>query len=322
MAHDHHHHDGHRHHDHGAHGHAGHGHDHDHGPGHSHAPQVTRANARAVGGAALVTGFFMLVSIAGGVISGSLALLADAGHMLTDFASLALAWFGFKLAQRPSDWRHTYGFDRFAVLFAFVNGLALFVIAGFILYEAVERLLDTGRSVVYGDTMLAVAIVGLVANLFVFWMVSSADRHNLNVRAAMLHVAGDLLGSVAAVIAALVILWTSWMPIDTLLSVLIAGILAVGAWRVTRDAAHILLEGAPAGLEADRIAADLVAIAHVDAIEHVHIWSISQERPVITLQARISGCPDEHAVRDAIKARLAGHFGIAHSTVELLPPEG
>lgn len=308
----HHHGPGHRH-DHG-HDHSHHGHHHGHD--HHHAPAVTAANARAVGLAALLTGGFMAVELVGGLLSGSLALLADAGHMLTDFAALSLAWLAFRLARRPSDWKRSYGFDRFSVLAAFVNGIALFGIAAWIVWEALVRLMDPQP--VMGLPMLAIAAGGLAVNLVVLAIMLRADRANLNVRAAILHVTGDLLGSVAAIAAAGVILATGWTPIDPLLSVLVALIILKSAWGVTASAGHILLEGAPEGMEPNAIAEDLTAtVAGIAEIHHVHSWSISAERPVVTLHARLADGAAREAVRRAIKARLTERFGIDHATVEI-----
>ena len=186
-------------------------HHHSHAHGHSHVPKKERTIAIA----AALTGGFMLAELVGGILSGSLALLADAGHMLTDFASLMLAWFAFRIARRPADWKRTYGYDRFSVLAAFVNGLTLFAIAIWIVIEAIRRLSQPVE--VLGGLMLWVALAGLVVNIASFWVLTREDSDNLNIRAAALHVAGDLLGSVAAIVASLVILWTGWMPIDDFL---------------------------------------------------------------------------------------------------------
>ena len=155
-------------------------HNHSHGHGHSHG------NERAVGIAALLTGSFMLAEVAGGLISGSLALLADAGHMLTDFASLVLAWFAFRISRRPADWKRTYGFDRLSVLAAFVNGIALIALTIWISIEAVLRLLNPNP--VTGSIMMGVAVAGLVVNIIAFWVLTRAENDNLNLRAAALHV--------------------------------------------------------------------------------------------------------------------------------------
>ena len=294
----------------------GHDHSHDHGHGHSHAPTVSAGNERRVGLAALLTGGFMIAEVVGGIVSGSLALLADAGHMLTDFAALALAWFAFRLARRPADWRRTFGFDRFSVLVAFVNGLSLFAIAAFIIWEAVERL--QAPPAIAASTMLWVAVLGLGVNIFAFWLLFGADRGNLNVRGALAHVAGDLLGSVGTIAAAIIIMYTGWTAADPLLSVFVALIILRSAWTVTRDAAHILLEGAPAGLEADTVVADLSAnIDGVESIDHVHVWSINEARPMATLHARIRPDASSALVKKAIRERLQSRFHVDHATVEI-----
>jgi cobalt-zinc-cadmium efflux system protein len=289
-------------HDHGDHGHA---HDHRHG-----------ANERSVGLAALLTGGFMVAEVVGGLLAGSLALLADAGHMLTDFASLALAWIGFRLTRRPADWRRTYGFDRFAVLVAFVNGMALYAIAAWIVTEAVQRL--NSPVVVLGVPMLWIAAAGLGVNVLAFFVLRSGDKSNLNIRAAVLHVVGDLLGSVAAVVAAVVILATGWMPIDPLLSVVVALIILRSAWRVVADAGHILLEGSPPDIDSRALREQLrAALPFVLDVHHVHAWSISQERPMVTLHACVTlGTDSGVAVRE-IKRRLAQDFRITHATIEI-----
>ena len=305
--------------------HDGHGHRHDqdhdhaHDHGHSHAPSVNATNSRAIGWAALITGGFMVAELAGGLVSGSLALIADAGHMLTDFAALALAWFAFRLARRPGDWKRSYGFDRFSVLAAFVNGIALFAICGWILVEAAMRISEPAP--VLGGPMLAIAVGGLVVNLVVLAIMQRADPENLNIRAAMTHVIGDLLGSLAAIVAAGVILATGWTPIDPILSVLVALIILKSAWQVTHESGHILLEGAPAGLEPKTIANDLTEhVQGIDSVHHVHSWSISAERPIVTLHARTAPGIARHTARNAIKARLAERFDIDHATVEIEEP--
>ncbi len=295
-----------------AHHHAhGDGHGHGHAHGHHHA-----ANARALGTVAILTGAFLVVEAVGGWLSGSLALIADAGHMLTDFAALVMAWAAVRMARRPADARRTYGFDRVAVLAAFVNGLALFLIALWIGYEAWERL--SSPNPIAGKLMLAVAIAGLCVNVAAFWILTRGESANLNMRAAILHVAGDLLGSVAAIVAALVILWTGWTPIDPLLSVLVAVLILRSAASVVRDSAHILLEASPPGFDPAAVAADLTTtISGLEAVRHLHAWSISEERPIATLEAVVAPGTNSAAIRQAIKARLAERFGIDHATVEI-----
>lgn len=304
----------------------GRGHDHEPGQhGHSHGPALTkdtppeerRSKERAIAIAAVLTGGFMGAEIVGGLVSGSLALLADAGHMLTDFASLVLAWLAFRLARRPADWKRTYGFDRFSVLAAFVNGLALFAIAAWISVEALQRLRDPSE--VLGGLMLWVAVGGLAVNILAFWVLSRAEGDNLNVRAAALHVMGDLLGSFAAIVASLVIIWTGWTPIDPILSVLVALLILRSAWAVIRESGHILLEGAPPGFDARAVAAELeAALPGVARVQHVHAWSITQERPIATLEVELTAGADADDVRRAVKDRVRETTGMAHVTVEVV----
>ena len=301
-----------------------HGHDHgadrsesDHGHAdHRHAHHHHGANERSVGLAAVLTGGFMFAEIVGGVLAGSLALLADAGHMLTDFASLSLAWFAFRLTRRPADWRRTYGFDRFAVLVAFVNGIALFAIAAWIGVEAWRRLENPVE--VHGAPMFWVAATGLAVNVIVFFILRGGDKDNLNIRAAVLHVVGDLLGSVAAVVASIVILTTGWMPIDPLLSLVVGLIVLRSAWHVVAESGHILLEGSPAGFDSRAIGDDLrEALPYVLDVHHVHAWSISQERPMVTLHACVTENTDATVAVREIKRRLAKDFRITHATIEI-----
>lgn len=304
-------HGGHSHdHDHSAHKHEGHGHD------HSHAHAVTADSERRVFWVMLLTGGFMIAEAVGGILSGSLALLADAGHMLTDSASLALAWFAFRLGRKPSDARRSYGYHRFQVLAAFVNGLTLFAIAGWILIEAVKRFVDPVP--ILGVPMLVVAALGLLVNVIAFWILQTGERDNLNIRGAVLHVLGDLLGSVGAIAAAGVILAIGWTPIDPILSVLVALLILRSAWKLVRDSGHILLEGTPDDLDPARIGAALRgAVPGVTDVHHVHAWSLTGERPLITLHAVVNEIADQNETVLAINNVLAERFGIDHATVQL-----
>ncbi len=288
-------------------------HSHNHNTsGHSHGS----SNENAVGIAAILTGGFMLAEVFGGIVSGSLALLADAGHMLTDFASLVLAWFAFRLARRPASWKRTYGFDRFSVLAAFINGLSLFIIAGWIVYEAYQRLNQPVE--VIGGLMLWVAIGGLAVNILAFWVLTREESDNLNLKAAALHVTGDLLGSVGALIASLVIIFTGWTPIDPILSVFVALIILRSAWHVVRQSCHILLEGAPDGFDRREVASTISAeVDSVIRVHHIHAWSITQERPMATLEAEVAENTDVQQCKQEIKSILQDRFGMVHTTVEI-----
>ncbi|MCW9045214.1 MAG: cation diffusion facilitator family transporter [Alphaproteobacteria bacterium] len=290
--------------------------DHNHSAsGHNHGA----GNEKAVATAAIFTGGFMVVEVVGGVLSGSLALIADAGHMLTDFVALTLAWFAFRLARRPATWQATYGFDRFSVLAALINGLSLFLIAAWICYEAYERITEPVE--VFGGVMFWIAFAGLLVNIIAFWVLTRGEKENLNIRAALLHVAGDLFGSVAAIIASLVIIYTDWTPIDPILSVLVALIILRSAWHVVRESGHILLEGAPRGFDRRKVVETLEEeISAVIKVGHVHAWSINQERPMVTLEVNIGVDADPSQIKIAVKTLLRERFGVEHSTVEISQP--
>ena len=294
------------------HGHAGHGHaGHSHGPGHVHgSTDKTRVLI-----AACLTGGFMVAEAAGGIITGSLALLADAGHMLTDSISLLLAWYAFHLADRKATPRLTYGFHRVKTLVAYTNGIAVFAIGAWIVVEAFHRLNDP--TPVLGGPMLVIAVLGLIVNIVAFLVLHGGDRESLNMRGAILHVLGDLLGSVAALVAAAVIITTGWVLIDPILSALVAVLLFRSAWSLVRESGNLLLEGVPDSLDRDGIAKDIAAnVAGVREIHHMHVWSMDGARNMATLHACLTDGTDAYAAVTAIKSRLAKTHGIDHATVE------
>jgi cobalt-zinc-cadmium efflux system protein len=267
--------------------------------------------------ALVLTGVFMLVEVAGGLISGSLALLADAGHMLTDTMALALAAIAFRVSARPADAKRSYGYHRFQILAAFVNGLTLVGIVLWIVFEALNRLM--APSDVMGGLMLAVAGAGLLVNVAAFLVLHGGDQENMNLRGAALHVMGDLLGSVAAIAAALIVIFTGWMPIDPLFSVLVAALILRSAWDLLKRSAHVLLEGAPEWLDVrqmqDRITA---AVPGIVSIHHVHVWGLTQQRVMLTMHICIAGRDDDPtAIVRGVKRILLQEFGIDHSTIEV-----
>lgn len=263
-----------------------------------------------------LTGSFMVVEIAGGFVAGSLALLADAGHMATDTASLALAYAAFRVGRRGHDSRRTYGYHRFQVLAAFVNGMALIAIVLWIFIEAVRRLFAPVE--VLGGLMLAVAVAGLLVNVAAFAILHRGDRGNINMRGAALHVLGDMLGSIAAIVAALVIALTGWMPIDPLLSVAVAGLVLHSAWGLVRDSAHILLEGAPDWLDVGAFRSDmLAAVPGVTDVHHVHTWMITADRPMMTLHVEVAAGTDQQATLAAVRSHIRDRTGIEHATIQI-----
>lgn len=264
--------------------------------------------------ALLLTFVFMVVEVAAGLWSGSLALLADAGHMFTDSASLALALFAVVVSRRPPDERRTYGYGRMRVLAAFVNGLALLAIALWIVVEAVQRLRQPLE--ILARPMLAVAAAGLLVNLLVL----SILRHgsDINTRGAIAHVIGDLLGSAAAIVAAGIILATGWTRADPLLSILVAVLIVRTGWHVTRESAHALLEGTPPDFDAAQVERSLLeAIPDLQDVHHVHAWTVGADDSYITLHVCASAAlaPDSAVAR--VQEHLAQRFGYTHVTVQV-----
>jgi cobalt-zinc-cadmium efflux system protein len=302
-----------------AHSHS-HDHDDDHGHGHdhSHAADMSSADSRRrVAIAAVLTGAFMFAEVAGGLLSGSLALLADAAHMLTDAGSLVLAWVGYKLAERPADSQRSFGFSRMKILAAFTNGILLVLLAIWIVWEAVHRLMAPVE--VLGGLLMVVAVGGLVVNVIAFLVLHGGNKDDLNMRGALWHVAGDMLGSVAAIAAAGIIMATGWMAADPILSVLVALLVGFAGVRIARQSGHILLEGTPEGLSSADITADLIMnIPDITSVSHVHAWALTETKRLITLEVTAEPGACIEMVRRDVKARLADAFDLSHATVEVV----
>lgn len=298
-------------------------HDHDHTSassddhGHDHSTEVTSANERKVLIALVITGSFMLVEVAGGYLSNSLALLADAGHMLTDTAALALSYLAFRFGRRTADGRRTFGYLRFEVIAAFVNALALFAIVLWIGYEAWHRF--SAPTEILAGPMLAVAVTGLLVNLLVLRILQQGERDHVNIQAASLHVLGDLLGSVGAIGAALVIWLTGWTPIDPLLSVLVSVLILRSAWFLAKRSLNILLEGAPETITPDAIRDHILQhfAPEVTEVDHIHIWQITDKRILATLHVQPSAAARPRDLSMRIAQALEQRFSIEHATVAL-----
>jgi cobalt-zinc-cadmium efflux system protein len=279
---------------------------------------MTSADSRRrVAIAAALTGAFMLAEVAGGVISGSLALLADAAHMLTDCGSLVLAWVGYKLAERPADSQRSFGFSRMKILAAFTNGILLVLLAVWIIWEAIHRLRDPVQ--VMGGTLMIVAVGGLLVNIIAFLVLHGGSKEDLNMQGALWHVAGDMLGSVAAIVAAAIILATGWMAADPLLSILVALLVFYAGIRIAKQSGHILLEGTPSGLSSAEITADLTLnVTGITHVSHVHAWALTETKRLITLEVTAKPGACIETVRRDVKARLAEAYGLSHATVEVV----
>lgn len=332
--------------------------------------------------AALVTTGTMLAEAVGGVVSGSLALLADAGHMLVDASALALAWIGARIARRPADARRSYGYGRVEVLAGFVNALTMFLLAGWILWEAIERIRAPGP--ILDGVMLVVAVSGLLANLLVLKVLGGVHGHahagghthlhahahgdrahlhvhdggrarghglapaggpvregghaiaganrrahahgvthargdaDVNLQGARLHVIGDLLGSLAAVAAALIVRWTGWTIADPILSALVALLIIASATSLLKRCAHILLEGTPEGLDLDEMATSLAAShASIRGVHHIHVWSLASGERMATLHVDLANPAEGQPAANAVRAMLLDRYGVGHATIQL-----
>jgi len=298
-----------------------HGHSCGHGHDHSHVPEMSEANERKVLLSFFLIFSFMIVEVIGGLISGSLALLADAGHMLTDAAALALAYAAFRFGRKAADTKRTFGYLRFEVIAGFINAITLFVIVGWIMFEAWERFSEPQP--VLAGPMMAVAIAGLVVNILVFWILTRGDSEHVNIKGAALHVLGDLLGSIGAVAAAVIIHFTGWTPIDPILSVVVSLLILRSAWALLAKSLHILLEGAPDNATPEQIRRHIKdSLPGVTDISHVHVWLITSGRALATLHVRPESDAMAREVTQAVEQELKNKFRIEHVTVAVDWNEG
>jgi len=261
-----------------------------------------------------ITTAFMVAEAVGGWLSGSLALLADAGHMFTDAGALGLSLFAMRMAQRPANTEKTFGYVRLEILAALVNGATLLVIAGLIVVEAWHRLEDPVP--VDAGVMLTVASLGLGVNIVGALLLHGHAHDNLNVRGAYLHVLGDLLGSVGAIAAGLIILFTGWTPADPMVSVVIALLILYSAWSLVREATDVLLEAAPAHIDVAEVLEDLREIQGLDEVHDVHVWTLTSGFVALSAHGVIDD-PTEHSrVLDEVRSKMKER-GIGHVTFQL-----
>jgi cobalt-zinc-cadmium efflux system protein len=285
----------------------------DSGTDHVHHHLGNHGDHHHLTGALYLTLGFAIVEAVAGWWSGSLALISDAGHMLTDSTALGLAAFAAWLARKPPSGRHTYGLVRVEVLAALTNSLLMFGLVTFIAIEAVGRFAQPVQ--VQGGTVTLVAIVGLLVNLGVAWQLSKGEK-TLNTRAAMMHVLGDILGSVAALAAGLVIEFTGWMPIDPLLSLLVSGLILVSAWRLLSEAIHVLLESVPEHIDLKAVSADLEDIAGVTSVHDLHVWTLSSGQTALSAHMNMGYLSEWPATLDSARNLLKDRHGIGHVTLQ------
>lgn len=305
-------------HDHGQGGHHhanGGGHDHH---GHDHGSVVTADNERRIRFVFLVTAGYAVIQAVGGWISGSLALIADSGHMFSDAAALLLALIAYRVARRPADGQRTYGYHRVRVLAALANGATLLLLVVWITWEAIQRFSEPVE--VMAGPMLVVATIGLLVNLIGAWILYSGNRGDSNLRGALLHVIGDLLGSVGAIAAAIGIMLTGWTVLDPILSVLVAVLVVRSAWGLVSDSILVLLQAAPKGLDARAIEQEMVGLEGIAEAGHLHAWTLTDRAVVATVHVTPEAGQDPLLLPELVAAWLKERHEIDHVTVQVDPP--
>jgi cobalt-zinc-cadmium efflux system protein len=313
-GHDHDHGNGHDHgHDHHDHPHDP-GHDHDHHD-HSHHDHLREVSRRRLIIVLSITATFMVVEFVGGYLANSLALMADAGHMLNDVAALALTYFALWISRKPATLAKTYGYLRMEILAALVNGATLMLIAGVIFWHAAQRFRQPPE--VEGTLMLVVATGGLIVNVIAALLLHSSSSHNLNMRGAYLHVLGDLLGSVGAISAAVIILLTGWYLADPLISVFVGLLILVGAWRLVRESVDILLEAVPKGIDMSALHRAILDIEGVEEVHDLHVWTLTSGFLAMSGHAVVRDPARYKEVLEAVHELMHDRFRISHVTVQV-----
>ncbi|RHW32400.1 cation transporter [Lysinibacillus yapensis] len=291
------------------------GHDHNH----AHHDHTHGANKKTLTISFFIIALFMIVEVIGGLYTNSLALLSDAGHMLSDAISLAIGVLAFKFGEKTANYSKTYGYKRFEILAAVFNGVTLILVALYIFYEAVKRFANPPEIATSG--MLIIAIVGLLVNILVAWIIMRGGdtKENLNIRAAFLHVIGDMLGSVGAIVAALLIMLLGWNWADPVASIIVAVLIIISGYRVTRDSVHVLMEGTPNNIQMDEIIQVFKNKPEIIDIHDLHVWSITSGQNALSCHAVVEGImtvQESQLLLKSIEHDLS-HLGIGHMTVQL-----
>ncbi|MGN6218291.1 MAG: cation diffusion facilitator family transporter [Microbacterium sp.] len=292
---------------------------------HDHAPTGIRGsgNRRLLAISLAITSTVMVVQVVGAILSGSLALLADAAHMFTDAAALVVALIASTVAARPANDRRTFGYQRAEVFGALVNGIILILLSAWVAYEGIMRLLHPADAEVQGGLMLVVAIVGLVANGVAMWLLSSAQRHSINVRGAYIEVMGDLIGSAAVIVAAIVVVTTGWDQADAIASLFIAAMIVPRAFSLLREVVSVFAESAPQGTRVQDIRAHILGAPGVVDVHDVHVWQLTRGAPVFTAHVVVeeAALADGRAagILSGLQSCLSEHFDVEHSTFQLEP---
>lgn len=295
---------------------------------HDHAPTPAggirdASNRRLLGISLGITAVVLVVQVVGAILTGSLALLADAAHMFTDASALVIALIASIVAARPANDRRTFGYRRAEVFGALINGVILIVLSVGIAWEGIRRLIEPGETEVAGGLMLAVAVIGLIANACAMWLLSAAQKRSINVRGAYLEVMGDMIGSLAVIVAAIVILVTGWMPADALASLFIAALIVPRAIGLLREVASVLSEEAPKGMQVPDIREHLRGAPGVRDVHDVHVWQLTRGAPVfsahVVVDPEVLTGERAGALLTQLQGCLADHFDVEHSTIQLEP---
>ena len=284
-----------------------------HGGGHEHASGG--GNKRALAVVLSFTLTYMFAEIIGGLITGSLALLADAAHMASDNVALALALFAFWLSSKPATPNRSFGYKRTEILAALFNGVTIVAISIWIFYEAIQRFQETPE--ILGGWMMIVAIIGLLVNLAGTLILTRSAGENLNMQGALRHVLADLLGSVGVIVAAMVILLTGWRYADPLISVFIGVLVLFSSYKLLRDSVSILMEGSPPGIDAAEIGNRLAGAAGVEEVHDLHVWTITSGFPALAAHVLVGVEEDCHARRQELEELLEDEYGIEHTTLQI-----
>lgn len=297
--------------------HHDHTHDHSHSHAHDHVHH-TGASQRVLVIVLVLNVIYMLAEAIGGWWANSLALLSDAGHMLADIAAIALSLFAARFAQRPATPSKTYGYYRMEILAALANGVTLILISLLICYEAWHRLRQA--EIVEAKTLIAISLGGLLVNVISAKVLHGAHANDLNLRGAFLHVLGDLFGSLAAVVAGLLILWRGWLWADPVFSVVICVLIVYSSWRLVSEAVNVLLEGTPAHIDAAAVEAAMRTVSGVRDIHDLHIWTITSNRYALTAHVIIAESENSYRILRELRELLASQFSLTHSTLQLEDP--
>jgi cobalt-zinc-cadmium efflux system protein len=287
---------------------------------HSHAHAAPNGDRRALSGALVLILLFMAAEVVFGIVANSLALLADAGHMLTDAAALGLAIFAASMAARPAQGRWTFGYKRVEVLAAQINGLTLLIIGVWIVYGAIRRLLSPED--VQGGIMLVVALVGILVNGVATLLLSRASRESINVRGAFVHVLNDLAAFVGTAVAGALILATGWDRFDPVASLFVAALIGWSSWGLLRDSTRIFLESSPTDIDPDEVGRAIVSVADVVETHDLHVWTVTSGFPALSAHVLVKPGADCHAIRRGLERMLVERFGLDHTTLQVDHAQG